>query len=171
MAISLNHTIVAATDKEASAKFLAEMLGLPAPTALGHFVGVQVGDTSLDYLDTDQPITQQHYAFLVSEAEFGHVFEHIRERGLDFWADPRRRKHGEINTWDDGRGCYFDDPSGHLLEIITRPYGSGGTTASNPHPLIAPKLRLGEHESGLTRQDGASGGGALARAESSDQGE
>lgn len=169
MAISLNHTIVASRDKEASAKFLAEMLGLPAPTVLGHFVGVQAGDTSLDYLDTDQPITQQHYAFLVSEAEFDQIFERIRKRGLEFWADPRRRKRGEINTWDDGRGCYFDDPSGHLLEIITRPYGSGGTTASNPHPLIAPKLRLDEHESSLSRQDGESGGSALARAEQSDQ--
>ncbi|MGH7716138.1 MAG: VOC family protein [Vulcanimicrobiaceae bacterium] len=169
MAITLNHTIVASQDKEASAKFLAEMLGLSDPTVLGHFVGVQVGDTSLDYLNTDQPITQQHYAFLVSEAEFDQIFERIRERGLEFWADPRRRKRGEVNTWDDGRGCYFDDPSEHLLEIITRPYGSGGTTASNPHPLIAPKLKLGEHESGLTGEDGASGGGALARAERPDQ--
>lgn len=169
MAISLNHTIVASRDKEASAKFLAEILGLPAPTVLGHFVGVQIGETSLDYRDTDQPITQQHYAFLVSEAEFDQVFARIRERDLEFWADPRRRRRGEINTWDDGRGCYFDDPNGHLLEIITRPYGSGGTTASNPHPLIAPKLELGEHESGLAQQDGERGGGAPAGTERPDQ--
>jgi catechol 2,3-dioxygenase-like lactoylglutathione lyase family enzyme len=137
MAIQLNHTIVAARDKNASAAFLSEILGLPAPTILGHFVGVEVGDTSLDYLTTDKKITQQHYAFLVSESEFDEIFVRIRERGLAYWSDPFRRKRGEINTWDDGRGCYFDDPSGHLMEIITRPYGSGGTTASNPHPLMS----------------------------------
>ncbi|HEX5314835.1 MAG TPA: hypothetical protein VFX38_08040, partial [Gammaproteobacteria bacterium] len=82
----------------------------------------------------------QHYAFLVSEIEFDEIFARIRERGLRYWADPRRKRGGEINSRDDGRGCYFDDPSGHRLEIITRPYGSGGTTASSPHPLIAPRL-------------------------------
>ncbi|MDN5872690.1 MAG: VOC family protein [Nitrococcus sp.] len=146
MAIQLNHTIVAARDKNASAAFLSEILGLPAPTVLGHFVAVQVGDTSLDYVTSDNEITQQHYAFLVSEAEFDEIFERIRERRLTYWSDPFRREQGAVNTWDDGRGCYFDDPSGHLLEIITRPYGSGGTTASNPHPLIAPKLKTSEPE-------------------------
>lgn len=141
MTIQLNHTIVAARDKSASATFLSEILGLAAPTVLGHFVAVQVGDTSLDYLTTDKEIAQQHYAFLVSEAEFDEIFGRIRERRLAYWSDPARCEQGAINTWDDGRGCYFDDPSGHLLEIITRPYGSGGTTASNPHPLIAPKLK------------------------------
>ena len=140
MAIQLNHTIVAARDKEQSATFLAEILGLPAPTLLGHFAVVQVGETSLDFLDSDGQITQQHYAFLVSESEFDEIFARIRDRGLDYWADPGRREPGRTNSWDDGRGLYFDDPSGHLLEIITRPYGSGGTTASNPNPLIAPTI-------------------------------
>lgn len=169
MAVSLNHTIIAARDKNASALFLTEILGLPAPTVLGHFVGVQVGDTSLDYLDTDKTITQQHYAFLVSESEFDEIFDRIHKRGLTYWADPFRRGSGKINTWDDGRGCYFDDPNGHLLEIITRPYGSGGTTASNPHPLIAPKLRPTKHEDRLTEQNGDSGGSALAKAENPDR--
>lgn len=156
MAIQLNHTIVAARDKNVAATFLSGILGLAAPTVLGHFVGVQVGDTSLDYLTTDKKITQQHYAFLVSEAEFDEIFGRIRAWGLTYWSDPFRREQGKINTWDDGRGCYFDDPSGHLLEIITRPYGSGGTTASNPHPLIAPKLEPLEHEGDPTAQDGES---------------
>lgn len=158
MVVQLNHTIVAARDKKVSALFLTSILGLPAPTVLGHFVAVQVGDISLDYSTTDGNITQQHYAFLVSEVEFDEIFARIRERKLEYWSDPFHRKRDEINTWDDGRGCYFDDPSGHLLEIITRPYGSGGTTASNPHPLIAPKLDPAEHEGGLTEQDGESDG-------------
>lgn len=169
MAIKLNHTIVAAHDKGQSATFLTEILGLLAPTLLGHFAVVQVGDTSLDFLETDGEITQQHYAFLVSETEFDEIFERIRQRDLPYWADPFRRERDEINGWDDGRGLYFDDPSGHLLEIITRPYGSGGTSASNPHPLIAPTLDPADHEGGLSGQQGETGGSALASAERPDQ--
>jgi catechol 2,3-dioxygenase-like lactoylglutathione lyase family enzyme len=81
---------------------------------------------NLDYMDADGEITPQHYAFLISEAEFDEIFGRIRERKLPYWADPGRRQLGEINHHDDGRGVYFEDPNGHLLEIITRPYGSGG---------------------------------------------
>lgn len=141
MAVRLNHTIVAAHDRDASARFLTEILGLRSPLVLGPFAVVQVGDdTSLDYIHTDNEITSQHYAFLVSELEFDEIFARIRARGLTYWADPSRRQQGEINGWDDGRGVYFDDPNGHLLEVITRPYGSGGTAASKPHPLVASKL-------------------------------
>jgi catechol 2,3-dioxygenase-like lactoylglutathione lyase family enzyme len=140
VSVSLNHTIVAARDRNASATFLTEILGLAPARLLGHFAVVQIGDTSLDYLATDETITPQHYAFLVSESEFDEIFGRIRARGLAYWADPMRRERGRTNAWDDGRGVYFDDPNGHLLEIITRPYGAGGTTASQPHPLIAPVL-------------------------------
>jgi catechol 2,3-dioxygenase-like lactoylglutathione lyase family enzyme len=139
MAVRLNHTIVAARDKEVSALFLTEMLGLPAASLLGPFAVVQIGDTSLDFMDTDGEIVSQHYAFLVSEAEFDEIFGRIRERQLAYWADPGRKQRNQMNAWDDGRGLYFDDPNGHLLEIITRPYGSGGTTTSKPHPLVAAK--------------------------------
>jgi catechol 2,3-dioxygenase-like lactoylglutathione lyase family enzyme len=137
MAIRLNHTIVAAHDKEKAALFLTEMLGLPPPSLLGYFAGVAVGDTTLDYLDTEGEIAPQHYAFLVSEVEFDEIFARIQERRLPYWSDPHQTMRDQINSWDDGRGVYFEDPSGHLLEILTRPYGSGGTTASRPHPLIA----------------------------------
>jgi catechol 2,3-dioxygenase-like lactoylglutathione lyase family enzyme len=142
MAIHLNHTIVAARDRDASAKYLTEMLGLSAPVVLGHFAVVQIDEhTSLDFLQTEDAITPQHYAFLVSETEFDAIFERIKARKQPYWADPFRKQRDQINGWDDGRGLYFDDPSGHLLEIITRPYGSGGTSAAKPHPLIAPKLK------------------------------
>ena len=151
MAIQLNHTIVAARDKLESAAFLRDILNLPQARVVGHFAVVQVGETSLDFSDTEGEITQQHYAFLVSEAEFDQIFARIRKRKLPYWADPGRNKRDQINTWDDGRGLYFDDPSHHLLEIITRPYGSGGTGASNPHPLIAPELDCAD--SGPVRSD------------------
>jgi catechol 2,3-dioxygenase-like lactoylglutathione lyase family enzyme len=138
MSIRLNHTIVAAHEKKSAANFLAEILGVSPPTLVGPFAVVRVSeDTSLDYIDADGDITSQHYAFLADENEFDEIFERIRERGLSYWADPGRRERGQINTWDGGRGVYFDDPSGHLLEIITRPYGSGGTTSSRLHPLFA----------------------------------
>jgi catechol 2,3-dioxygenase-like lactoylglutathione lyase family enzyme len=137
MAVRLNHTIVAARDKEAAARFVAEMLGLPAPSSVGPFAVVQVGDTSLDFTDSSEEIASQHYAFLVEEDEFDQIFARIRERGLTYWADPFRRERGRINDWDGGRGVYFDDLNGHLLEAITRPYGSGGTTTSKLHPLFA----------------------------------
>ena len=140
MPIQLNHTIVAARDKDKSAVFLSEILGLPPPVRLGHFAVVQVGETSLDFVDSDGDIAQQHYAFLVSETEFDRIFERIEGRSIRYWADPFRSEPGRINGWDDGRGLYFDDPDGHLLEIITRPYGSGGTSASQPNPLIAPSI-------------------------------
>ena len=125
MVVRLNHTIVWAGDRDASARFLSEVLGLPAPTRFGPFAVVQVGDTSLDYAERGGEIAGQHYAFLISEQEFDEIFGRIRERGLDYWADPGQRRRGEINRSDGGRGVYFEDPSGHLLEIITRPYGSG----------------------------------------------
>lgn len=138
MAIRLNHTIVAARDKQTAAKFLTELLGLPAPSLVGPFAVVRVSDdTSLDYVDTEGEITSQHYAFLVDENEFDEIFGRIRARGLPYWADPGRREREQFNTWDGGRGVYFDDPNGHLMEIITRPYGSGGTTTSRLHPLFA----------------------------------
>ncbi len=126
MAINFNHTIVAARDKQASARFLAEILGLPAPREWGPFHMVTAeNDANLDFLDTDGEINTQHYAFLVSEDEFDAIFSRISERSLDYWADPAQKQAGEINTRDGGRGFYFEDPDGHLLEILTRPYGSG----------------------------------------------
>lgn len=126
MAINFNHTIVAARDKGTSAKFLAEILGLPAPREWGPFHMVTTAnDANLDFLDTDGEIDAQHYAFLVSEDEFDAIFGRLSERSLDYWADPAQKQASEINTRDGGRGFYFEDPDGHLLEILTRPYGSG----------------------------------------------
>ncbi|MGW4872969.1 VOC family protein [Streptomyces chartreusis] len=127
MTVQLNHTIVAARDKKESATFLAGILGLEVSPQYGPFVPVEIPNgVTLDYLDSPGAITPQHYAFLVSEDEFDTIFGRIREAGLAYWADPYHRRPGEINHNDGGRGAYFDDPNGHNLEILTRPYGSGG---------------------------------------------
>lgn len=126
MPAELNHTIVSATDNERSARFLAEILGLDPPTPYGPFMVVEAGNAvSLDFSNSQEPITPQHYAFLVSEAEFDQIFARIKSNRLDFWAGPGHRGPGEINTRDNGRGVYWDNPDGHVLEILTRPYGSG----------------------------------------------
>lgn len=128
MAVQLNHTIVNVPDKHESATFVAEILGRPAPTSFGPFAVVELDNgVSLDFADDHGPPHSQHYAFLVSESEFDEIFGRIKARGLTYWADPFRRRAGEFNTNDGGRGVYWEEPGGgHFLEIITRPYGSGG---------------------------------------------
>ncbi|MCX4461351.1 VOC family protein [Streptomyces sp. NBC_01728] len=126
MAVELNHTIVATHDKRASARFLAELLGLEVSPQYGPFVPVRIPNgVTLDYADTAGSITPQHYAFLVSEDDFDAIFARVRRASLNYWADPYHHRPGEINYNDGGRGVYFDDPDGHNLEILTRPYGSG----------------------------------------------
>ena len=127
MSVQLNHTIVWCRDKRKSAELLAEILGLPAPTPFGPFLVVELSNgVSLDFDETTDQIAPQHYAFLLSENEFDHAFDRIRERRLPYWADPGRHRAGEINHNDGGRGVYFEGADRHLLEVITRPYGSGG---------------------------------------------
>jgi len=127
MSVQLNHTIVACRDQRRYATFLTEILGLPPATRFGHFLVVQADNgVSLDFSETSEEIKAQHYAFLVGEEEFDASFGRIKERAVAYWADPGQTRREEINTRDGGRGLYFEDPDGHVLEILTRPYGSGG---------------------------------------------
>ena len=127
MSVQLNHTIVSCRDQQRSAAFLTGILGLSSPTRFAHFLVVEADNgVSLDFAETTGTITPQHYAFLVGEAEFDAAFGRIRDQGLPYWANPGQTQAGVINHQDGGRGLYFVDPDGHLLEIITRPYGSGG---------------------------------------------
>lgn len=126
MSVQLNHTIVRVRDKHQSARFLADILGLGDPEPYGPFLVVQIDNgVSLDFADDHGPVHPQHYAFLVSEADFDEIFGRIRRRELPYWADPGKRRPGELNTNDGGRRVYWEDPSGHFLEIITRPYRRG----------------------------------------------
>jgi catechol 2,3-dioxygenase-like lactoylglutathione lyase family enzyme len=127
MPVELNHTIVHAQDAEASALFLSEVLGLAPPRRFGPFIVVDVANgVSLDFMSAEaDEIIVEHYAFLVSETEFDDIFARLQARGVEHYADPRLSRRGEINRNDGGRGCYFKGPEGHVLEIITRPYGSG----------------------------------------------
>jgi catechol 2,3-dioxygenase-like lactoylglutathione lyase family enzyme len=126
MGAKLNHTIVWSSDHSKSARFLAEILGRPAPVRFGGFEVVELDNgVSLDFMAADRPIQSQHYAFLITETDFDAVLGRIQQRGLDYWGDPYRSRPGQINHDDGGRGVYFDDPDGHYMEVITRPYGGG----------------------------------------------
>jgi len=132
MTVELNHTIIPAKDKWRSAKFLADILGLEAGPEWSHFVPVRTSNgVTLDYADAAE-FRRQHYAFLVSEREFDAALSRIKTAGIAFYADFNRAGHGEINHLYGGRGLYFDDPDGHLLEIITRPYGPSPESWADP---------------------------------------
>ena len=125
MTAQLNHTIVWCSDKHKSSAFMAEMLSLPAPVPFLHFMVVPLENgVSMDFMEKPGPVSQQHYAFLVGDAEFDAGMARIAEKGLTYWADPARQGVNRINNHWGGRGVYFEDPDGHLLEMITKPYGS-----------------------------------------------
>jgi hypothetical protein len=127
MSIELNHTIVHVKDRWAASREVGEVLGLPAATGYGPFAELRLDNAvSLDFMDSEGEIHSQHYAFLVSEEDFDLILGRLRDAGRQWWADPFKGKPNEINRGDGGRGLYWDGPDGHWLEIITRPYGSGG---------------------------------------------
>jgi catechol 2,3-dioxygenase-like lactoylglutathione lyase family enzyme len=124
VSVELNHTIIHARDSRESAEFLAGILGLEVGAPWGPFIPVTTANgVTLDFAAIPAgPISMQHYAFLVSDAEFDAAFGRIQQAGLTYWADPHMKQPGEINHNHGGRGVYFLDPAGHGLEIITRPY-------------------------------------------------
>ena len=120
MTVRLDHTIVPAKDKIASAEFFAEIFGLTVTP--GHFAQVQVNESlTFDFADEHGPAESHHYAFHVSEAEFEAIFNRVKAKGIPYGSEPHSRTDGQINTRRGGRGFYFEDPNGHLLEVMTVP--------------------------------------------------
>ncbi len=122
MAIELNHTIVPARDKVLSAKFFARMFGLPFDErVVDYFAPVRVNETfTLDFHDDVDRFDIHHYAFHVSDPEFDAILKRVQEAGIAFGSDPRNLENRELNSWNGGRGVYFCDPNGHILELLTR---------------------------------------------------
>jgi catechol 2,3-dioxygenase-like lactoylglutathione lyase family enzyme len=121
MTIHLDHTIVPATDKVASAEFFADIFGLTVKPGQGYFAQVQVNESlTLDFADASEP-QSHHYAFHISEAEFEAIFGRIKAKGIPYGSGPYNRTDGQIYTRRGGRGFYFDDPNGHVLEVMTVP--------------------------------------------------
>ena len=120
MTIELNHTIVPARDKDESARFFARIFGLKYEGTEHHFAAVQVNDRLTFDFDTDTGFGMHHYAFHVSEAEFDAIFGRIEAERLKYGSGPFSHEDMKINRRSGGRGVYFCDPSGHLLELLTR---------------------------------------------------
>ncbi|MEV4681010.1 VOC family protein [Streptomyces kurssanovii] len=122
--VQLNHTAVYAKDRRLSAEFIAAVLGVEVAAPFGPFLPVDLGNgVTLDYYElTDEPIQAQHYAFLVPDEQFDAMIARLEAIGVTYYADPGHTEPGAVNRLFGGRGAYFDDPSGHNMEIMTRPY-------------------------------------------------
>jgi len=120
----LNHIIIPAHDKNKSAKFLGDILGVKPDSQWGPFIPVRTTNgVTLDFVDSTD-VRTQHYAFLVDDREFDAGLARLKKDGIKIYAGPHKEGPGEINHHDGGRGVYFEDPNGHLLEMITTPYGT-----------------------------------------------
>jgi catechol 2,3-dioxygenase-like lactoylglutathione lyase family enzyme len=121
MAISLNHTIVPAHDKDAAARQFAKLFGLTYNGKGDHFAPVKVNDTLTFLFDDDPKFESHHYAFHVSDTEFDSIFQRVQEAGLVYGSTPWSADDKKLNNWGGGRGVYFRVPDGHLLELMTIP--------------------------------------------------
>ncbi|MBV9846632.1 MAG: VOC family protein [Kutzneria sp.] len=123
MSVTFNHTIIAARDRDASARFFRRLFELPEAPSWGPFTNVQLPDgVLLQFAEPPVEIQMQHYAFLVDEDLFDRAYDRLRAEGVAHWADPHMTRPNETNTEHGGRGVYFKDPAGHAIEMITRPY-------------------------------------------------
>ena len=121
--MELNHTIVPAYDNEASARFYADLFGLKYEGPMGHFAPIRIPNQGLTLdFDTRENVPPHHYAFKVTEKEFDEIFGRVKKLNLKYGSEPGSTEDGEINHWNGGRGVYFRDPNGHLLELLTRDY-------------------------------------------------
>ncbi|WP_369148228.1 VOC family protein [Streptomyces sp. R44] len=123
MAVTFNHTIIASKNRDESARFFRELLELPEAPSWGPFLNIQLADgVLLQFAEPPVDIQMQHYAFLLDDELFDRAYQRLCEGGVEHWADPQMQRPGETNTEHGGRGVYFKDPSGHAIELITRPY-------------------------------------------------
>jgi catechol 2,3-dioxygenase-like lactoylglutathione lyase family enzyme len=121
MPITLNHTIVPARNKEAAARFFAGIFGLRFDGGSGHFAPVHVNDTLTLLFDEEKTFDSHHYAFHVDDGEFDAILARVKAAGLRYGSAPWSLEDGKLNDWNGGRGVYFKDPDGHILELMTVP--------------------------------------------------
>ena len=126
MAITLNHTIVPCLNKEESAQFYSRIFGFEYVGAFSHFIVVRVNDTLCLDFDNRERFDTNHYAFKVSEQEFDEIFARLKTEAIKYGSGPMTSEDMEINHNYGGRGVYFRDPNGHLLEILTVDYEMPG---------------------------------------------
>jgi catechol 2,3-dioxygenase-like lactoylglutathione lyase family enzyme len=116
----LDHTIVPAKDKVASAEFFAKVMGLQYEGAMGHFAPVRINSTMTMDFDNREAFESHHYAFMVSDEEFDAIFDRVKAGGIVYGSEPRAIDDMQINQRKGGRGFYFKDPDGHSMEVMTK---------------------------------------------------
>ena len=122
MPLNLDHTIVPAKDKEASARFIAGIFGLEYTGLWGHFAPVKINDTLTMDFDNRDEFERHHYAFLATDEDFDAILGRVKKDGVAYGSSPMSQDHGEINHRHQGRGFYFRDINGHSWEVITHTY-------------------------------------------------
>lgn len=119
MAIVLHHIIIRSSDKQRSAAFFADLLGLEVGESAGPFVPVAVNEHLTFDFDDRFDFVFGHYAFHVDEATFDEVLARITGSDIEFGSGPGRGMDREINHLGGGRGVYVRDPDGHSYELFT----------------------------------------------------
>lgn len=121
MAIKLNHTIVPAHDRAKAALEFAALFGLNISESGNHFTPVQINDDLALLFDDKDVICPNHYAFLVTDIEFDEILGRIKSNHINFGSTPWTSEDKLLNDWNAGRGFYFKNTDGHLIELMTRP--------------------------------------------------
>jgi catechol 2,3-dioxygenase-like lactoylglutathione lyase family enzyme len=124
MAIQLDHVIVSVHNRDASAKLLADLLGVPCgPAPEGPFFAVYINDgLTLDFIETDELFPVEHFCFRVDEAEFEQILARIQAAGIEYRSTVRGPVDRQVNTGYGGRQIYWNEPEGHQWEILTVSY-------------------------------------------------
>ncbi len=120
MTVTLNHTIVPVRDKAAAAKFFADIFGLKRGRS-NYFAPVRINKSLTLLFDDDNKFESHHLAFHVSNREFDAIVRRIKAANIAFGSAPWSLDDGKLNDWNGGRGVYFRDPNGHVLELMTVP--------------------------------------------------
>lgn len=124
MTIHLDHLMVPARDKLASARLLAELLGVPwSQTGAGPFAPVFVnGGLTIDFDEWADPLPMIHYCFRVGEDDFDAILGRIRAAGIPYRSSVHGAVDFQIDTQHGGRIVYWNEPDGHQWEMLTQSY-------------------------------------------------
>ena len=124
MTIHLDHTIVPSRHKVASARQLAELLGVSwAETSIGPFSAVYVNDgLTLDFIDTDEDFPIYHFCFRVPEDEFDKILARIEAARIPYRSKVHAPVDMRVNNEFGGRNVYWNAPDGHQWEMLTVSY-------------------------------------------------
>ena len=133
MTIQLDHVIVPSRQPIASARLLAELLGVSWEASRGEFSPVYVNDSlTVDFMEREQ-FQRHHLCFRVGDADFDAILGRIQSAGLKYRSKPRGETDMIINRRLGGKNLYWEDSDGHLWEILTVSYAR----SDSPSPVVA----------------------------------